>query len=86
MSFLEEQDCLCSVTFRSKLNVSFGIVHIRRSESMPEGDATLAWKSLVDKFESTTICQCKSDPVEEGIQQLKNVKRKHKILGTSCVK
>jgi hypothetical protein len=35
-------------------DICLRIVHVSRTEMMPEGDAGLAWKNLVSKFESTT--------------------------------
>ena len=38
----------------SECDICLGIVDSSRSESMPEGDACLAWRNLVAKFEPVT--------------------------------
>jgi len=79
----------------SESDICLGIVHTSRTEMMPEGDARLAWKNLVDKYEPTTKANlikmkkqfnnCKledagKDP-DQWIQELEIMKRKLEILG-----
>jgi gag-polypeptide of LTR copia-type len=76
-------------------DICLGIVNTSRTSTLPEGDAKLAWKNLVSKFEPVTksnlirvkkeFVECKlegthQDP-DQWIQSLETMKRKLEILG-----
>ena len=76
-------------------DLCMGIVHVSRTEMMPEGDVGLAWKNLVAKYEPTTKANlillkkqfnnCRledaSKDSDQWIQELEIMKRKLEILG-----
>jgi hypothetical protein len=92
---LKNDVAYAEILIACECEICFGIINSSRSETLPDGDAKLAWDNLIAKFEPRTkssLIQLKKqfldnklrdlnqDP-DQWIQSLESMQRKLQILG-----